>query len=310
MTKVALAAEALARAGLAAERDAPLSRRTFWRIGGPADLLVSVHTRQELARVQAIASDVGLPVFVLGNGSNLLIADRGVRGIVVALDGDLADLREADDGTIVVGAGMRLTALLARARRRGWTGLEWAAGIPGTVGGAVRMNAGSALGECKDTLVDATVSLCGGGEAVLSREALQMSYRSTCLPLGGIVAEARFRPTGGDAGASEARVNDFLARRKASQPLDLPSCGSTFRNPPGDVAGRLIEAAGLKGLQVGGAQVSPKHANFVVNVGGATASDVLALIHQVEDAVFSASGVRLEREVVLAGDWGDAAVVR
>ncbi len=292
---------ALGEAGLRFEADVPLGKRTYWRVGGPADALVFAGDLGELCAVQRIAAAHGVPLFPLGAASNLLVSDAGVRGIVVVLDRELADVA-LEQGDIAAGAGTRLTVLLARAKKHGWTGLEWAAGIPGTVGGAVRMNAGSVLGECKDTLVDVVVAV--GGEArTLTPSDLNMSYRTTHLPDGAVVAIARFRPTGADAVASDARVTEFLAKRKATQPLDLPSCGSTFRNPPGDAAGRLIEASGLKGFAIGGAEVSTKHANFVVNVGGATATDIRRVIEHVEDTVFATHGVHLEREVIYAGAW-------
>lgn len=294
-------AAALGAAGLRWEADVPLAKRTYWRVGGPADALVFAGDLDELCRLQQLAAAHAVPVFPLGVASNLLVSDAGVRGLVLVLDRALAEIGLAEE-RVVAGAGARLSVLLARAKTNGWTGLEWAAGIPGTVGGAVRMNAGSALGECKDALVDVVVAV-DGAPRTLSLADLNMSYRTTHLPSGAIVASARFQPTGGDAAASEARVSEFLAKRKATQPLDLPSCGSTFRNPQGDAAGRLIEASGLKGFTVGGAQVSLKHANFVVNLGGATATDIRRVIEHVEDTVSAAQGVHLEREVIYAGSW-------
>lgn len=294
---------ALRDANIHFERDVSLVRRTYWRAGGPADALVAPSNTAELALVQRIALTYDVPVLPLGNASNLLISDRGVRGLVVVLDGDLATVTEIGTEAITAGGGTKLVVLLARAAKHGWTGLEWAAGIPGTVGGAVRMNAGSALGEAKDAIIDVTVALPGGQIAVLGPDQLQMTYRSTTLPPGAIVASARLRLTGGDAVASQARVKAFIDKRKATQPLDLPSCGSTFRNPPGDAAGRLIESVGLKGFTIGGAQVSQKHANFVVNLGGATAHDIRAVIEHIERTVLAKAGVALEREVIYAGEW-------
>ena len=282
--------------------DAPLARRVWWRVGGPADALVTVTSTATLAKVVRTAHDAGVPVVALGNGSNVLVHDAGIRGIVVVLDGDLAEVTAIPDSfDLWAGAGLRLTVLLARAKRKGWTGLECFAGIPGTVGGAVRMNAGSTLGETKDALVSAEVVGPDGAVRLLSRDQLAMSYRTTRLPEGAIVTRARLHTTGADPQASEARTKAFLEHRKATQPLDLPSCGSTFRNPPGDAAGRLIEAAGLKGFTVGGAQVSPKHANFVVNLGDATADDIRKVIAHVITTVAAVHGVTLEREVLYLG---------
>lgn len=296
------AAAALSAAGLVFECDAPLARRTWWRVGGPADVWVTIETEAQLIALQRAASATNTPVFVLGNGSNILVSDAGERGIVAELAGELAQVEVSPDGTVSVGAGMKLVVLLARARKHGWTGFEAFAGIPGTVGGAVVMNAGSQLGETKDALVSVDLVRADGTVETWTRAQLEMSYRTCHLPKGAIVARAHLRPTGGDAAESETKVADFLAKRKATQPLDLPSCGSTFRNPPGDTAGRLIEAAGLKGYQVGGAQVSLKHANFVVNLGEATAVDIRAVIEHVAKTVLERFGVSLEREVHYVGE--------
>jgi len=243
---------------------------------------------------------------VLGNGTNLLISDRGIRGLVVQLGKELARADTVDSRTpplIEAGAGARLAALVKKAMRSGWTGLEVFAGIPGTIGGAVRMNAGARMGETKDVLVEIDAVLPDGSLRTFSREELQMSYRTTVLPKGAVVVRARLQCTPEDAHQMRDQVKRHLDHRASTQPLDLPSCGSTFRNPPGDHAGRLIEAAGLKGFRVGDAQVSEKHANFVVNQGEATADDVRTVIEHIEATVQTVFGVTLEREVHLAGDW-------
>ncbi|HMV68618.1 MAG TPA: UDP-N-acetylmuramate dehydrogenase, partial [Myxococcota bacterium] len=216
--------------------------------------------------------------------------------------GALADVT-AEDRTLLCGAGLRNTVLLTRAARHGWTGLDALTGIPGTIGGAVRMNAGSALGEIGDAIVEVDVVLPDGALLTLPHAALGLRYRHCELPDGGVVARARLRLGDEPYDVAEARMRAFLDRRKATQPLDQPSCGSTFRNPPGDTAGRLIDAAGLKGLQIGGAMVSPKHANFIVNTGDATAADVLAVIRRVQAEVEARSGVRLAPEVEIVGAW-------
>jgi UDP-N-acetylmuramate dehydrogenase len=295
-------ASALRAAGLRFDEDVPLARRTYWRAGGPADALVLPTTVGELAAVQRIAHATGTPVTVLGNASNLLVADRGVRGIVVTLDGALAEIVASGD-VVDAGAGAKLVVLLARAKKNGWTGLGCFAGIPGTVGGAVRMNAGSTLGETEGVLIDADVVLADGTISHCSKTELAMGYRTTVLPDGAIVARARLQLTNGDPAADQARIQAFLDKRKATQPLDLPSCGSTFRNPPGDFAGRLVEACGLKGFAIGAAEVSQKHANFVVNHGDATAADIRAVIEHVQGTVRAATGIALEREVLFVGRW-------
>lgn len=299
-------AAALEAAGLRVQQDAPLARRTWWQVGGPADGFVKAGTVTELQAVVRACTSTGCPLFVLGNGTNLLISDRGIRGLVVNLGKELARA-EAVPGTeppiVEVGAGTKLAALINKAMRHGWTGLEVFAGIPGTVGGAVRMNAGARLGETKDVLVEVDVVLPDGSLTTLSLADLDMSYRTSHLPAGSVVAVARLRTTGGDVEAMRAHVQHHLDQRASTQPLDLPSCGSTFRNPPGDHAGRLIEAAGLKGYRVGDVQISEKHANFVVNLGSATADDVRRVVEHMQATVEQQFGVRLEREVHLAGDW-------
>jgi UDP-N-acetylmuramate dehydrogenase len=284
------------------EEDAPLARRTWWRVGGPADALVTVSTAGQLAAVQRLARDHGCPLMVLGNGSNVLIADSGVRGIVLRLVDELSQ-STAEDDLLKVGGGLRLPVLLARAEKQGWPGLEALAGIPGTVGGAIRMNAGTSLGEIGDLLESVEVVLPDGSIQTLSPADLHLGYRTCVLPPGAIVSSATLRLRG-DAAASNELIRTFLERRKATQPLDMPSCGSTFRNPPGDAAGRLIEASGLKGLRIGGAVVSEKHANFLLNTGEATAEDLRALVERVRQLVAERQGVRLHPEVLLAGDWG------
>ncbi len=299
--------DALSQAQIAVSIDAPLVRRTWWRAGGPADGLVDAADLETLQAVRRIATETGCPLFVLGNASNLLISDAGVRGLVVRLTGDLARIEALpEDHLLIAGGGAKLVVLTSRMLRNGWTGLEWMAGIPGTVGGAVKMNAGTTLGEAVDSLVDIGLVTAQGAYETLPAESLGLAYRTSHLPEGSIVAHARFRmgaTTPEAIEASAAAIQHHLDRRKATQPIDQPSCGSTFRNPPGDHAGRLIEAAGLKGFTVGKAQVSEKHANFVVNTGGATASDIRRLVEHVQRAVEAQSGVTLVREVHFAGDW-------
>ncbi|MCB9673924.1 MAG: UDP-N-acetylmuramate dehydrogenase [Alphaproteobacteria bacterium] len=304
--------EALDDAGVAVQLDAPLVKRTWWRVGGTADALVQADDLRTACLVRRIATETGCPLFVLGNASNLLVADAGIRGIVVRLGGSLAQIEEepatepriyAGPEALVLGAGLKLTVLVGRMLKNGWTGLELFAGIPGTVGGAVRMNAGTSLGEVVDALVDVEIVQPDGSLALLEAEALAMAYRTAVLPPDTIVVSARFRLTDADPEASRHHIEAHLERRKATQPIDQPSCGSTFRNPDGDHAGRLIEAAGLKGFTIGGAQVSEKHANFIVNTGDATATDIRAVIEHVQDAVASRFGVQLVREVHFAGDW-------
>ncbi len=297
-------AAALRSAGVAFAEDVPLARKTWWRVGGPADAWAEIGALAELQAVQRVADDHGLPVFVMGNASNLLVSDRGIRGLVVRLTGDLAGVDAAGDPPILaLGGGVKLVSLLGRAQREGWTGLEALAGVPGTIGGAVRMNAGTRLGEVKDALVSVGVVRPGGEVDELPLAALEMSYRTCRLPERSIVWTASLRTTGADPAASRELVAEHLAYRARTQPVDVPTCGSTFRNPPGDSAGRLLEAAGLKGFRIGAVEVSPKHANFVVNLGGATADDLWRVIGEMRRRVRDASGIDLEVEVHRAGEW-------
>ena len=293
---------ALADAGIAVELDASLVKRTWWRVGGPADGLIDVSNLETLRSVLRIAHGTGCPVFPLGNASNLLISDRGIRGLVLRLRGELAKV-EPLPGAVRLGAGLKLVLLLSRTLKNRWTGLEFFAGIPGTVGGAVRMNAGTSLGEVVDGLIEVQIVTRDGRVQTLAADALRMAYRTCHLPQGSVVATATFRLTDTDPDLSRAAVEHHLARRRRTQPVDKPSCGSTFRNPEGDHAGRLIEAAGLKGFAIGGARVSTKHANFIVNTGSATATDIRRLIEHVQHEVSTHSAIDLVREVHFAGDW-------
>ncbi len=296
---------ALHEAQIPVELDAPLARRTWWRVGGPADGLAQVGSVGQLAAAMRAAHAAGVEVMVLGNASNLLVADAGIRGLVLTLRDELAQAWLDGRGRLVAGAGLKLTVLLRRAAAAGWPGLELFAGIPGTVGGAVRMNAGQRLGEVSDILHSVDVVLVDGTHATLAAAELSMSYRTALLPEGAVIASATLA-LHGDVAASQRHIAKHLAYRAATQPLDQRTCGSTFRNPPGDSAGRLIEAAGLKGFRIGDALVSPKHANFVVNAGAASAADLLAVIEHMERVVLEVHGVKLVREVHLVGDWGGA----
>lgn len=269
----------------------PLARHGYWRVGGPMERFVVVESGEELARMKVD--------HVLGNGSNLLVPDDGLPGTTVRLAGEFRAF-ELDGFRLRAGAGLLNTVLLSRLARTGLAGLAPLAGVPGTVGGAVAMNAGTALGEIADVLESVDV-LVDGRTARLSRGELPMKYREGGLPAGAIVTHATFllREDPGEAG----RVAAHLARRRETQPLDLPSCGSVFRNPPGDHAGRLVESVGLKGWRHGGAQISERHANFIVNLGHATAADVMACIRKAEDTVLAETGVTLVREVHVLGEF-------
>ena len=292
-------------ASIRVQHDANLARRSWWKAGGKADGLLTVKTLDQLCAARRIASDTHCPLFVLGNGSNLLISDLGIRGMVVKLSGALASI-ESSEGPlprIVVGAGARLQTLVKQAGERGWCGLERLAGVPGTMGGAVRMNAGTHYGEVVDILVSCEVVTRTGAVRTFQRDELGLRYRQSQLPDGAIVATATLQTLDEPTEDLVARIEHHLNYRATTQPIDVPTCGSTFRNPPDDKAGRLIEACGLKGHRIGGAEVSRKHANFLVNTGDATATDLRQLIEHVQTTVLAQTGVELHREVHFAGDW-------
>lgn len=297
----ALAAD-LARLGLAPKLHEPLSRHGYWRIGGPADLWVEVHSPDQLGALIRL----GAPVTVVGNGSNLLVSDAGVRGIAVRLAGAFKDaqISEGPSPAVEAGAGLLNAVLLKRIEARGLGGLAPLAGVPGTVGGAIRLNAGTALGEIGDKTIEIKLFDINGMLQTLQSEDLHFRYRHAAVPAGAVIVSATFRLIHEGVAEEQALINHHLGRRKATQPLDLPSCGSVFKNPPGDFAGRLIESCGLKGARRGDAMISDKHANFIVNLGQARASEVLELIQLAQATVLEQHGVRLEPEVHMVGDWG------
>ena len=281
--------------------NAPMSRYTTFRVGGPADALFLPASVEELQAVLAAAKAEGVPVCLIGNGSNLIVRDGGIRGLVIALGEPFSEVRV--EGTQVwAQAGARLSAVAAAAQRAGLAGLEFASGIPGTLGGGCAMNAGAYGGELKGVLVWADV-LLDGELRRLSRDEMEMGYRST-MPLrrGAIVLSACFELRQDDPEAIQERMRDLANRRREKQPLNLPSAGSTFKRPEGHFAGALIEQCGLKGCRIGGAQVSEKHAGFIVNVGDATAADILQLIAHVQAVVQAQTGVHLETEVRVLGE--------
>ncbi len=282
-------------------RDAPLAPRTTIRVGGPADLLVRPADPDALAELLRAARELGVPLAILGGGANTLVADAGVRGIVVRLPPDLVP--EETAGTrLVLGAGQPTSRLWIRGHALGMVGMEFVAGIPGTLGGAVAMNAGTRIGEMKDLVARVELATADGVGFVDARD-LGFAYRTCRLPPGAAVTRVEFALRPGDVAESERIMHEDRARRRRTQPLDKPTFGSTFVNPPGDWAGRLIEEVGLKGHRVGNATWSPVHANFVSNLGGATARDVLALVNLARSRVKERFGIALETEVKLVGEF-------
>lgn len=279
------------------EHDVPMSRHTSFRIGGPARRMAFPESREQLVILLGLAEECGVQPFLLGRGTNLLVSDRGLDTLVIKTAERMTGIRRLDDVTLEADAGVLLSRLAVYAQQAGLAGLEFAHGIPGTLGGGVVMNAGAYGGELKDVVTEVT-ALYPDGVKVLTPAELDFSYRHSVFSAGeGIVLGAKVKLESGDPDAIKAKMDDLMARRKASQPLELPSAGSTFKRPTGYYAGSLIEGCGLKGCRVGGAEVSSKHAGFVVNVGGATCADVLALIEKVQKTVYDAHGVMLEPEV-------------
>lgn len=285
----------------------PLSRHTSFRIGGPADAWVEAGSAAEVLELLRQGRDAGVPVAVLGIGTNVLVADRGVRGIVVKLGRALGAFEWRLDGDrwrVRAGAAAPFKKLVVDAAARGLTGLEFAEGIPGSLGGGLLMNAGAFGGEISNCVTAIEVVGAADGVRELPRAALRFGYRRFDLPPDQVVTRIDFALAAGDPQAIRATMAGAKRKRDKKQPLGLPNAGSVFRNPPGEFAGKLIEAAGLKGRRVGGAMISEQHANFIVNLGGATAADVKALMDEVTETVWQARAIRLVPEIKLVGDWG------
>jgi UDP-N-acetylmuramate dehydrogenase len=279
----------------------PMSRHTSWRVGGPAEIYFRPESRADLCAFLA-QLDPDTPVHWVGLGSNLLVRDGGLRGVVLNTSRALGKLRQTDDtGGVEVEAGVACTQLARRCARWGLGPAAFFAGIPGTVGGALRMNAGAFGGETWDRVIEVDTVDHSGRVHCRDRSAFDVAYREVRGPVGEWYLAARFG-FDADSGDQKEDLRALLQERQQRQPLGLPSCGSVFRNPPGDHAARLIEAAGLKGRRRGAAQVSEKHANFIINTGGASAADVEDLIEEVRDTVQARHGVRLELEVHVLGE--------
>lgn len=282
----------------------PMKQHTTFRVGGPADYYVRPSI-EEIQSIITLAKRENMPYTIIGNGSNLLVKDGGIRGLVIelGLEAGMVHLKEGNNHMITAEAGVRLSALAKVAANNSLTGLEFAAGIPGTVGGAVFMNAGAYGGEIKDVIVNATVLEEDGIVRTFLKEDLDLSYRHSAISEnGGIVLSASFVLQEGNPDEILAKMADFAARRKEKQPLEFPSAGSTFKRPEGYFAGKLIQDAGLAGYRIGDAQVSEKHCGFVINRGNATAIEILQLIFDVQEKVQKEFGVKLETEVRILGE--------
>ena len=278
--------------------DEPMSRHTSFRIGGPVAVMAFPKSAEELAEILKVSALMDITPAILGAGTNVLAPDEGMDGLVVCLKDCMGGMEQLDETTIRVAAGVTMTRAAMFAANLGLGGMEFAHGIPGTIGGGVYMNAGAYGGEIKDICVYVDVMDKAGNITRRTAEEMKFSYRHSVLEdEGGIVLAAEFKLVPASPEDVKAKMKELQAKRSASQPLDLPSAGSAFKRPVGGFAAALIDQAGLKGYTVGGAGISTKHAGFAVNVGGATAADVRNLLSQVSDIVFEKSGIRLEPEV-------------
>ncbi len=316
MIAIDMAAQCLTDTGVLLERDVALAPYTSIRIGGPADWLAAISDVDELRNLVQWAQRIGIPYFVLGGGSNILVSDKGVRGLVILNRCKrlvFEEQADSDKMMLLTESGALMAGVARQTVQRKLFGLEWAVSLPGTVGGAVIGNAGAYGSEVKDNLVDARIVLSSGKVVQVDKQQMDYAYRDSALKRSStlhagfddVVLDARFQLEPDTAGDVETKATEYLAHRRRSQPTE-PSIGSTFKNPPGDYAGRLIEAAGLKGAQVGGVQVSNLHANFMVNRGGvgkATAADVMGLVELVQAAVYNKFHIELEPEIQLTGEW-------
>ena len=283
--------------------DEPMKNHITFRVGGPADVYVVPKTKEELLQVITCCKAENVPYYIIGNGSNLLVGDKGYRGVVIQIFKEMNEIT-CEGNAICAQAGALLSQVAAKALEQSLTGFEFAAGIPGTLGGACVMNAGAYGGEMKDILTAVTVLDQEGNEKIFSAEELELGYRTSCiLKKGYIVMRAKIKLKHGEETAIRVRMEELKKQRVEKQPLEYPSAGSTFKRPEGYFAGKLIMDAGLRGYLVGEAQVSEKHCGFVINRGNATAADVRTLMQNVSDIVEEKFGVRLEPEVKMIGEF-------
>ncbi len=281
----------------------PMRDHTTFKIGGPADYLIFPASMEEVSRTFQLLERYGIPHTILGNGSNVLVRDKGVRGAIVKFNSPFAGIRLEEGNRILAGAGASLKDVAVFAADHGLTGMEFAIGIPGSLGGAVFMNAGAYDGEMKNVVIGVRSVAEDGSVHEMGPEELEMSYRHSIFQVNGhAICEVELKLFLGDGFTIRMKMDDLTRRREQRQPLEMPSAGSTFKRPTGYFAGTLIDQTGLKGLRVGGAQVSEKHAGFVVNTGNATAEDVMGLISEVQKRVYEKHGVRLYPEVRIIGE--------
>ncbi|MCD8239199.1 MAG: UDP-N-acetylmuramate dehydrogenase [Clostridiales bacterium] len=302
MENIDNALNALSLKGTAVKKDEPMSLHTTFKTGGAASFFVEPSSAEETAETVKLLNELNLPYVIIGNGSNLLVSDKGYDGFVIKLGKGFSEISVSDD-TITAEAGASLSGVAAAALREGLEGFEFAAGIPGSIGGGVCMNAGAYGGELKDVITKVT-ALNNGEITTLENKDCNFGYRiSRIMREGMIVLKAEFKLTPGDRALISEKMNDLAKKRSDKQPLNYPSAGSTFKRPEGYFAGKLIEDTGLRGFSIGGAQVSEKHCGFIINRGEATSSDIYSLICEVQKRVFDKFGVELQREVRLVGDF-------
>ncbi len=281
----------------------PMSEFTSLGIGGPADVMAYPTDESDLKEIVLFAARKGFPIFVIGCGTNLLVRDGGIRGVVVNLTDGFNKVLFGDSGKVEAGSGVRLASLVRQCAGRGLSGMEFAIGIPGTVGGAVAMNAGAYGAEMGELVENIDVMGMDGKIGTIGREALNFTYRGCDLPAGRIILKVRLRLKEGSVAAINERMESFKEKRKGTQSIRFPNAGSVFKNPGvGESAGRLVEEAGLKGMKVGGAEVSKVHGNYIVNVGGAKASDIMSLMASMRDKVHKLRGIALEPEIKVIGE--------
>lgn len=279
----------------------PLQKYTYYRIGGPAEILAIPKTQADLELLRDILRKTDIPFFILGQGSNLLVSDEGYQGMVIRASRINLDIEAVSPTRLRTGASVAISTLLRRAAQEGWGGLEFLTGIPGAVGGVVTMNAGTHLGETKDRIrkVDVFSLLGTGSSKSYEGDELKFQYRKNLfLSRGDLVWQVEWEIIQRDPAEVKQLIDSTLARRKATQPIDYPSCGSVFKNPPGHSAWQVIDRLGLRGHQIGQAQFAEKHSNFIINLGGARASDVQALIALAKKRALEDLGIKLEEEVI------------
>lgn len=281
----------------------PMAAHTTFKIGGPADLFIEPVSEEVLSKVVSFCNENEIPLTVIGNGSNLLVSDLGIEGAVIHISNGMSGMTNDEYSNIICGSGQRLSLLCNFAFENGLSGLEFAWGIPGLVGGAVYMNAGAYDSEISNVITECRCITKDGKFETVTSEKMKLGYRTSIFKekKNRIITSAKLRLTPGSSEEIREKMDLFMARRKQRQPLEYPSAGSTFKRPTGNFAGTLIEMCGLKGLTIGGAQVSEKHAGFVINKGSASASDVRRVIEAVQEKVFLQTSIRLEPEVEIIG---------